>query len=478
MDGLENLLLTYAGAVLINTVLSAMLWYRERSTLNRSLFGVWASSLLTFGVQGAFAATNLQLVLGFSATFLIGAAIALLISEIIDVAVPWTVFFVLMGVAYLLTVVAYVADAPFAVLGTPVALAVSCPMIFVVYKAVTGGRWTKLSLAGKGLVVSIGFYILHALDFPLLRDKPEFAALGFTIAILIVFALSIFAPAVVLEIITASQARVAAEMEVAHRIQMEILPKRPEIEGLDLACYMRPAEEVGGDYYDIVEVGDTTWMLLGDVTGHGLSSGLVMLMAQSVISSILHTRPEIAPGELNYVANRILFQNLQRLGEQRSMTVVALRRVGEGNRFLYSGAHENLYVYRAGSGEVEVIDVEQLPHGLGMLDEFGRDEYTEAELALQAGDLLLVSTDGIREAARGRGLQRRHVRGGAARRLPQGDGRHAGRAHQGRAALAARRVHPGRLPRRRDVHPRSGDALKLKISSTSLRSERAVGGSV
>ena len=57
-------------------------------------------------------------------------------------------------------------------------------------------------------------------------------------------------------------------------------------------------------------------------------------------------------------------------------------------------------MYRAETGRVEVLEVEQAPHGLGMLDEFALEAYGDAELTLAEGDLVLLVSDGIREAAR------------------------------------------------------------------------------
>jgi serine phosphatase RsbU (regulator of sigma subunit) len=134
------------------------------------------------------------------------------------------------------------------------------------------------------------------------------------------------------------------------------------------------------------------------VTGHGLSSGLVMLMAQSVLASILHTRQEISPSELAFLANRILYQNLQRLEELRSMTLVALCRVGDSRRFIYSGNHDHVYVYRAATHMVETLEVSKLPHDLGFMDEFPRSAYGEGSFDVAQGDLILATTDGMPEA--------------------------------------------------------------------------------
>jgi phosphoserine phosphatase RsbU/P len=74
------------------------------------------------------------------------------------------------------------------------------------------------------------------------------------------------------------------EMEVAKRIQTSLLPKLHEVNGYTIAASMQPADEVGGDYYDVVESAKgETWLCVGDVSGHGVESGLIMMMTQTSI---------------------------------------------------------------------------------------------------------------------------------------------------------------------------------------------------
>src|SRR4029077_3444126 len=104
---------------------------------------------------------------------------------------------------------------------------------------------------------------------------------------------------------TERQARVDAEVEAARRIQTKLLPTDVHLPGLEVVSHMRPAESVGGDYFDVHAAPDGSWFFLGDVTGHGLGAGLVTLMAQSTLTSILETRPDVRPRELNYLSHRI-----------------------------------------------------------------------------------------------------------------------------------------------------------------------------
>ena len=160
---------------------------------------------------------------------------------------------------------------------------------------------------------------------------------------------------------------------------------------------MNPADEVGGDYYDFFQSGDYSWIVLGDVTGHGVGSGLVMFMVQSIISSILHTTPEITQSELNYRANQILSKNLERLSEQRPMTIITLR-TKDGKFFDISGNHDNIHIYRAKNNEVETKTIDHIPFGIGLVQDLEPELFQQESFSLSKNDILFIATDGIVEA--------------------------------------------------------------------------------
>jgi sigma-B regulation protein RsbU (phosphoserine phosphatase) len=215
-----------------------------------------------------------------------------------------------------------------------------------------------------------------------------------------VFSLSVAAPAVALEQVTEHEARLSTELDVARRIQLRIIPTDAPLPGLEMTSHVRPADSVGGDYLDVYRDGERCWFLLGDVTGHGLGAGLVMLMAQSTMSSLLRLRPEISPCELNFFANQVLAANLERLAERRHLTAVALLRTA-GNRFTVSGSHDSLLVYRATTGGVETHDINHFPVGLGFTADLASSDFVQDALQLGPGDTLFMFTDGVTEAARG-----------------------------------------------------------------------------
>jgi serine phosphatase RsbU (regulator of sigma subunit) len=92
------------------------------------------------------------------------------------------------------------------------------------------------------------------------------------------------------EQLRAENLRMGAELEITRQLQQLILPKPEElaaVAGLDIAGYMEPADEVGGDYYDVLADNGQVKIGIGDVTGHGLESGMVMLMTQMAVRTLL-----------------------------------------------------------------------------------------------------------------------------------------------------------------------------------------------
>jgi serine phosphatase RsbU (regulator of sigma subunit) len=186
-------------------------------------------------------------------------------------------------------------------------------------------------------------------------------------------------------------------MDVAQRIQTEILPKNPTLPKLDLACFMSPADEVGGDYYDIFQHEDKSWLVVGDVAGHGVASGLVMFMVQSIMATLIQSQNKLKPGELNYLANTILCKNFERLEEDRPMTLVTLCTTDSRN-FQISGSHDNIYIYRHADNKIDTIIVDHFPFGIGLSADLEKELFQTDTFQLKERDILFLGTDGITEA--------------------------------------------------------------------------------
>jgi hypothetical protein len=184
------------------------------------------------------------------------------------------------------------------------------------------------------------------------------------------------------------------ELEIASRIQTSILPRDVEIPGLEVTARMIPASEVGGDYYDVVPAWDGCWIGIGDVTGHGLNAGLIMLMVQSALAALVRQHPDAAPRTLVALLNEVVYDNVRkRLGERDHVTFSLLRYHIDG-RVTFAGAHEQLVICRA-DGRCELIDTPGTWLG-GMADV--EAVTVDSECRLEPGDLMLLHTDGITES--------------------------------------------------------------------------------
>ena len=388
----------YMGLMLCNGALILALWWRNRNPLYRALLWVWATGAPAFGLQAVLVQTPYLIAQSFAAVFPTNLALANVVALVTGVALPWKRLVAILLFAIVASTGVAVLGGEFTPIALPIVIAVALPSLLTALSVVRS-KWQTLRTSTKALVISAVAFSLHNLDFAFLRHRPEFVIFGFTVAILIVFALSLTSLAAALELVTEREARAALEIDTARRIQTKIMPRDSELPGLEVVTYLKPAESVGGDYLDLYTFGDDCWLLVGDVTGHGLGAGLVMLMAQSTLSSILQTRPDVSPAELNWLANRVLCRNLARLEEARHMTVVALRRQS-GNRFTISGCHDDVLIVRA-SGAIERREVTHLPMGLGFVDELRAEEIGEDTFVLDENDLMFVGTDGVTEAARG-----------------------------------------------------------------------------
>ncbi|MGK4005880.1 SpoIIE family protein phosphatase [Sorangium sp. So ce1036] len=191
------------------------------------------------------------------------------------------------------------------------------------------------------------------------------------------------------------QERVREESRVAARIQTTLVPKALHVDGLELCAVMKPAAEVGGDYYDVIATPDGGWLGIGDVAGHGLAAGLVMLMIQSMISVLACSELTASPAKVVSALNRALYKNVRdRLARDEHATLVLLRYERDG-RVTFAGAHDDIIVCSARTRRCVCIPSTGVWIGaLPVIDAMTRD----SEFFLEDGDVLVLYSDGVTEA--------------------------------------------------------------------------------
>jgi sigma-B regulation protein RsbU (phosphoserine phosphatase) len=190
--------------------------------------------------------------------------------------------------------------------------------------------------------------------------------------------------------------RLGAELDVARRIQMMVLPGTAELRGipeLEIASYAEPADEVGGDYYDVLRTPGGAKIGIGDVTGHGLESGVLMLMVQSV-GRALHEQGVKDPRAFLEVLNRAIHKNIERTKSGKHLSLAFLDYLD--GKVTISGQHEEVILIRH-DGSVHRIDTMDLGLPIGLEERIG--EYVSSTtLDFGTGDMIVLYTDGITEA--------------------------------------------------------------------------------
>ncbi len=180
--------------------------------------------------------------------------------------------------------------------------------------------------------------------------------------------------------------RKTEELEEARRFQLSLLPRSvPEHPRLEVAVFMRTATEVGGDYYDfrLAEDGALT-VAIGDATGHGAKAGTMVTVIKSLFSA----------GDAGCDLPEFLAQaaaSIRRMELGRMAMALALARL-DGERMVVSSAGMPPVLVRRASGELEEIALQGLPLG-GM----AQPSYQRHEVALAAGDIVLLMSDGLPE---------------------------------------------------------------------------------
>jgi phosphoserine phosphatase RsbU/P len=179
------------------------------------------------------------------------------------------------------------------------------------------------------------------------------------------------------------------EIEVARQVQIALLPREhPRFAGWSIWSYMQPANDVGADLVDYIDLGRRgLGVVLGDVSGKGLGAALLTAKLQATIRALLPGHPSLASlgAELNTILHRDGLDN-------RFATLFFFEiEEGKGEIHYLNAGHNPPFVVREES--VEPLAASALP--LGMMQHV---EYAEGHLSLAPGDMLLVYSDGLTEA--------------------------------------------------------------------------------
>ncbi len=193
----------------------------------------------------------------------------------------------------------------------------------------------------------------------------------------------------------AEKERLKHELSIARRIQTSSLPQTiPFVKNLDISGITFPALEVGGDYYDFLNGNPGSLMvILGDVSGKGISAALYMAKVQGVFRSLYGFK--LSPSELFLRANDILCRDFEK--SSFATAIGATFYTEEKKMILARAGHLPLYYFNSRKGLLEQLT----PGGIGLgLDRKGlfAKKLEEQTIHYQQGDIFIFISDGITEA--------------------------------------------------------------------------------
>lgn len=187
------------------------------------------------------------------------------------------------------------------------------------------------------------------------------------------------------------------DLNVATEIQSNLLPKKiPRLEGYDISAYYRPSKDVGGDYYDFIELEEGSnklGLVVADVSGKGVSGSMVMTMFRSVLRmhSTMHPRCK----EPLVATNKQVAQDIK-----RGMFVTCMYMVLEPDQQLVrvcSAGHNPLVYWRKKTGKCHLINPRGIAIGFDKGPVFEKS-VQEQMFRLEPGDRVVAYTDGVNEA--------------------------------------------------------------------------------
>lgn len=198
----------------------------------------------------------------------------------------------------------------------------------------------------------------------------------------------------------AERERLLKELEIARRVQLQFLPRcAPESPYLDVCGVCRPAMEVGGDYFDFIQEEKQYFsVVIGDVSGKGVSAAFYMTMAKGIIKTVARKirAPKLVLSELNAV----FYEN-----SPRNVFLSAIYGLFdlEARTFTFARAgHNPLVIRKSSSGDAAMLSPKGMAIGLDRGELFDR-EIEETTVSIEPGDIFVLFTDGLSESMNGKG---------------------------------------------------------------------------
>lgn len=192
--------------------------------------------------------------------------------------------------------------------------------------------------------------------------------------------------------LTGRHRRLEQDLEMAARVQQSLLPDCfPEIPGLRIDTFYRPCDAIGGDYFDFIQRDGQTWILVSDVSGHGIQAALASMLMKAIFQDAGTTAE--GPAQLLTEMNSRLKRFLPE-GIYAAAAVIHVDNRDAKVHFVNAGLPFP-FVVRSSPQRLDEVPLPGFP--LGMFAGVGLESYEVRPMELRPGDVLLVASDGLRE---------------------------------------------------------------------------------
>jgi serine phosphatase RsbU (regulator of sigma subunit) len=183
-----------------------------------------------------------------------------------------------------------------------------------------------------------------------------------------------------------------SELDVARKIQFDLIPKHSDkIYNYEIVSYYEPAREVGGDYYDVIETPEQSFLFIGDISGKGMAAALYMVRVQAILYLLLESFNSVKDILINL--KKYFSKNLRR---EYFLTLTAASINKDGQITLARAGHLPAYWFKYDTKEIIAV----CPQGMGIgLNDKGIFEKMLDEISFQplTNDVVLFFTDGLSE---------------------------------------------------------------------------------
>jgi Serine phosphatase RsbU, regulator of sigma subunit len=185
--------------------------------------------------------------------------------------------------------------------------------------------------------------------------------------------------------------RIEAQLEIARQVQLELLPDHdPDFENFDISAYIFPTEEVSGDYYDWVKIfDDQIGIVVADAVGKGIPAALLMSFLRASLRAGVQVgyAPHIAMSKVN----NLLWDSVE---DHQFITAIYGQLDGTNRTFVFSNAGHNPPMLIKPDGEYRYVEYGDTPLGM-----FHEARYHQHFIRFEEGQVMVIYTDGITEAA-------------------------------------------------------------------------------